>query len=86
MTPLAEGIEACAAVIPPSSATAAVAPTNAFDFVAIFPDVNLEPLDMLAYAFLPNEWATRMSQADAQNVRRQIRARLPFGARRRELG
>jgi hypothetical protein len=82
MTPLAEGIEACAAVIPPSSATAAVAPTNAFDFVVIFPDLNLEPLDMLAYAFLPNEWATRMSQADAQNVRRQIRARLPFGARR----
>lgn len=53
MTPLADGIEACAALIPPSSARAAVAPTTAFDLEGKFLELNFEPLDMLAYASLP---------------------------------
>jgi hypothetical protein len=64
MTPLGEGIEAWAALIPPSSASAAVAPSTAFDFVEKLRELNFEPFDMLAFASLPEWWATRKSQAD----------------------
>jgi hypothetical protein len=53
MTPLGEGIDACAAPIPPSSARAAVAPNTAFDFAGKLRELNFEPFDMLAYASLP---------------------------------
>jgi hypothetical protein len=53
MTPLGEGIDAWAALIPPSSASAAVAPSTAFDFVEKLRELNFEPFDMLAFASLP---------------------------------